>query len=201
MNFFEMFKNSTKELKSTQCIVVTGMLVAVYIVLAGLGNIYLIPGVLRINFGFLALATVGMLYGPTAAVLAAIPCDLFALLLRGTGGYLPVFTLILMFNALIYGIFLYGFEVKKSFRANIKLFIAHGIIVLIGRLVFNTAAQYFHGIIGGADETLITLISLRFVTNVIRYPVDIVMLYVVLIPVKAAFPKIIGKQNNTTEEK
>jgi ECF transporter S component (folate family) len=194
MSIFKMFKDSAKELKSTQCIVVTGMLIAVYIVLAGLGNIYIIPGVLRINFGFLALATIGMLYGPTVAVIAAIPCDLFALFVRGTGGFLPVFTLILMFNGFIYGIFLYGFEAKKSFWANAKLFIAHGIVVVVGRLIFNTAAQYYHGFIGGADETLFTVISLRVVANIIQYPVNIIMLYAILVPVKAAFPKIIGKQ-------
>jgi ECF transporter S component (folate family) len=199
MKFREVFKNSAKELKSTQCIVVTGMLIAVYIVLAGLGNVYLIPGVLRINFGFLALATIGMLYGPTAAILAAVPCDLFALVMRGTGGFLPIFTLILMFNGFIYGMFLYGFEAKRSFLSNVKLFVAHGIVVLIGRLVFNTAAQYLHGIIGGADETLFTLISLRIGINVIRYPVDIIMLYAVLIPVKAAFPKITANKYKTEE--
>jgi len=198
MKFFTMFRDSARELKNTQCIVVTGMLIAVYIVLAGIGNIYLIPGVLRINFGFLALAVIGMLYGPSVAVLAAVPCDIFALLVRGTGGFLPVFTLILMFNGFIYGIFLYGFDAKKSFWANAKLLIAHGIVVLIGRLVFNTAAQYYYGIIGGADETLFTVISLRVVANIIQYPVNVVMLYAVLIPVKAAFPKTIG---TSTEKK
>ena len=185
-----MFKRSFNELKNVQCVVVTGMLIALYVVLGVLGNVN-ITAALRVNFSFLALASVAMLYGPTVAVISAIPCDLLAALLRGTGAPLPVFTLILMFNALIYGMFLYGFKPSKSFRINAKLFIAHAVVVLVGRMLFNTLALYYYGIGVGEGEALLVFAVPRIVANLIQYPVNVAMLYAILIPVKTAFPKLV----------
>jgi ECF transporter S component (folate family) len=194
MKFFEMFKNSAKELKSTQCIVVTGMLIALYVVLGILGNVN-ITAALRINFTFLALAAIGMLYGPVVAVVAAIPCDLLTVFLRGSGAPLPQFTLILAFNALIYGIFLYGFKPEKSFRVNAKLFIAHAIVVVFGRIIFNTLALYHYGIGVAEGEALLAFAVPRITANLIQYPINIVMLYAILIPIKSAFPKAMGRSS------
>jgi ECF transporter S component (folate family) len=190
MSFLNMFKRSAMELKKIQCIVVCGMLIALYIVLGVLGNVN-ITAALRVNFSFLALAAIGMLYGPVVCVLAAIPCDLLAALLRGTGAPLPVFTLILMFNGLIYGMMLYGFEGSKSFWKNAKLFIAHAIVVLIGRMVFNTLALYYYGIGVSEGDTLTVFATARVIANLIQYPVNIIMMYAILIPIKAAFPKVV----------
>ncbi|MCL1881966.1 MAG: folate family ECF transporter S component [Oscillospiraceae bacterium] len=197
--FAGMFKRSALELNDIRCIAVTGILIAVFLLLRTIGNIDFGP-TLRVNFSFLALASIGMLYGPVVAMLAAIPCDILGFALDGTGAsFIPGFTFILMFNGLIYGVFLYGFDAKKTISIDtLRLIVAQTIIIFISRLVLNTYLLYRVGFIGGNEETVRALITARVVTNLIRYPVDITMMIMMLIPIKAAYSRIIvgGRQTN-----
>ncbi|MCL2697725.1 MAG: folate family ECF transporter S component [Oscillospiraceae bacterium] len=105
MKFLAMFRDSARELKSPRCLATTGILCALFVVL----NIFA-PGfgeTLRITFGYLALATIGMLYGPVVAVLAAVPCDVLVGFL-GPYAMIPAFIPNRMLEGFIYGIFLYG---------------------------------------------------------------------------------------------
>jgi ECF transporter S component (folate family) len=111
MSFFENFGKSAFELKSIRCITVTGVLIALDLVLK-LFSIN-ITNDLKITFAFIALATIGMLYGPTVAFLAGAITDILGFLIKtdGTsGGFSPLFTLIEAVGAMIYGIFLYGLK-------------------------------------------------------------------------------------------
>jgi len=183
-----MFKKSANELKSIRCVAVTGVLVAAYVVLKAYAAVT-VTASLRISFAFLALAAIGMLFGPAAAVIAAIPCDIAGALLKGSG-ILPVFTFIIMFEGFIYGVFLYGLDLK-AVKKSYKLIAAQGIVVFVSHLVFNTAALYFHGFIGGDQGTVFTAIAARAAKNLIEFPIDIILLYIVLTPIKAAYKKAV----------
>jgi len=182
-----MFRKSFRELKNVRCLAVTGVLVAVYIALKAYGTVSVFPS-LRISFAFIALAAIGMLYGPVVAVIAAIPCDIIGLALLG-GGFIPEFTFIIMFEGFVYGSLLYGFELKRELRRNAKLIAAQAVVVFICHLVFNTAALYHNGFIGGDNDTVLTLITARLIKNVIEFPVDIILLYFTLVPIKIAYGK------------
>lgn len=110
MSFFEKFGRSALELRSIRCLTVTGVLIALDVVLKIFS--IRITSDLKITFAYLALATIGMLFGPTVGFLAGIVTDLvgFLFTLDGGGGFSPLFTLIEAIGAMIYGIFLYDLK-------------------------------------------------------------------------------------------
>lgn len=110
MSFFEKFGKSAFELKSLRCLTVTGVLIALDLVLK-LFSIN-ITNDLKITFAYLALATIGMLFGPTVAFIAGALTDIIGFLIKAEGGgaFSPLFTLIEAVGAMIYGIFLYGMK-------------------------------------------------------------------------------------------
>lgn len=189
--FINMFKRSARELSNIRCLAVTGVLIAAYIVLKAYTTIEIMPPLLRFNFAYTALAAIGMLYGPVVAVIAAVPCDLLGAVLRGQGGSIMWgFTLVYMFQGLVYGMLLYGFELKKSFWKNAKLIIAQALVIFVSQLVLNTYIMYLYGIIGGDNDTVFALITARAVKNLIEFPVSVALLYIVLVPVKFAYRSV-----------
>ncbi|MBQ8613536.1 MAG: ECF transporter S component, partial [Ruminiclostridium sp.] len=70
MAILRMFKNSALELKSLRCITVTAMLIALNLVLKSV-TIYLSED-LKLTFSYLALASIGMLFGPSVGFIAGI---------------------------------------------------------------------------------------------------------------------------------
>ena len=97
LNFFGSFKKSAQELKSVRCIAVTAVLIALACILKTL-TIQPMP-TLKIGFAFVAIASIGMLYGPTVAGLSCVATDVIgylisnqqlpvALLGRGGGAHL-----------------------------------------------------------------------------------------------------------------
>ena len=59
-----IFVRSLRELKSTRCLAVTALLIAINVTLDLLGLSIKLPPNLRIGFGFLCNASIGMLFGP-----------------------------------------------------------------------------------------------------------------------------------------
>ena len=110
MSLFEKFGKSAFELRSIRCLTVTGVLIALDLVLKLLS--INITNDLKITFAYLALATIGMLYGPTVAFIAGALTDIIGFFIKtdGGGGFSPLFTLIEAIGAMIYGIFLYGLK-------------------------------------------------------------------------------------------
>ena len=105
--FLSVFKNSANELKSPVTLSVTGMLIALYIVLKIFATVYVTDN-LRITFAFLALATIGMLYGPSVAFFAGAIGDVLGYFMAPTGGgYFVGYTLTYAIEGLIFGVMLY----------------------------------------------------------------------------------------------
>lgn len=110
MSFLGKFKRSALELKHLRCIVVTGILIALDIVLKMFS--IKITADLKITFAFLALASIGMLFGPTVAFISGVITDLIGFMMNPDGGFSPLFTLVEAVGAMIYGLFLY--EMKPA---------------------------------------------------------------------------------------
>lgn len=105
MSFFEKFGKSALELRSVRCLTVTGVLIALDLVLKMLS--IKITADLKITFAYIALATVGMLFGPTVAFIAGALTDIIGFFFTADGGFSPLFTIVEAVGAMIYGIFLY----------------------------------------------------------------------------------------------
>ena len=132
-SFFNLFSDSAKELKNVKCIALTGLLIAMFIVLDTFS--IKIGAYAKINFAFAALSVVGMLFGPVPAVLAALAGDIIGCVLSGAAP-LPLLTMTAALEGLVFGIFLY----KKEGKAlAVNAVIARLIDSFVINLLLNTA--------------------------------------------------------------
>lgn len=112
MAIFKMFADSAKELKSLRCITVTAMMIALNLALKSV-TIYVTDD-LKISFSYLALATIGMLFGPTVGFLAGTVTDILGLLIQQMmSAFNPLYTLVEATGGMLYGLFLYKLQPVK----------------------------------------------------------------------------------------
>ena len=104
-----IFVRSLHELKSTRCIAVTALLIAINITLDLLGLTIKLPPNLRIGFGFLCNAAIGMLFGPVVGMMAGVCTDVLGYFAGNLsmGAYFPGYTLTAVVGGLIWGLWLY----------------------------------------------------------------------------------------------
>ncbi|MBD5117409.1 MAG: folate family ECF transporter S component [Ruminococcaceae bacterium] len=190
MAVFNSFKRSLSELRNIRCIAAVGVFIAIFVVLDGFGSIR-IGEFLKINFAYLALAVIGMLFGPAVGLVAGFACDLVGYLINPVGGFIPWLALITALEGMIYGMFLYGFVPDKSVKQYTKIFFARLTVVVICNLLLNTWALYSFGFIGQAGESLLMLIYARIGTNAVGLAAAAVLMPMVLIPVRIAYTRFL----------
>ena len=187
--FISIFRDSAKELTDIRCIVVTGMLIAVHVLL---GIFIMIPvgEYIKISFSFLALAAIGMLFGPVPAAMAGAVTDILGFLLANkTGGaYHPGFTLVQITGGLIYGIILYKAEMNKFF--SVKCAVSKFSIAVICNLTLNS---YFLSVLYG--QSFWGLMPARLLKNAIQLPVDVVLMSIVLPTIYVIYKRVFGEKN------
>ena len=209
MAIFQMFKESAKELRSLRCITVTAMLIALDIALKSVT----IPlgESLKISIAFLALATIGMLYGPTVSLMAGIITDLVGFLIFPVGGgFNPLFTIVEATGAMIYGMFLYNLTFarvdlkniknnsSKTIRQVVRIILAKVTVVVICNLLLTPMANILAGY--WTVETALVKFPARFIKNCIQCPVDCILLIVVLFPVLLAYNTVFKIRPKNNEE-
>ncbi|MDR0805001.1 MAG: folate family ECF transporter S component [Oscillospiraceae bacterium] len=185
--FFGADKAALERLKKPTNICVIGLFIAIYVLLERFSFIP-VPW-LKINFGFLALMSIAMLFGPFTAVIAAIPCDILGAMSLGNAIQLQ-FTPVAMIEALIYGVFIY----KNALGGNPVSF---GIFMNIGRLVaiiicnifLNTWLLYELGYLS-QSQGLWFQVGARVMKNAAEYALDAVLMPMVLIPVRLYYKRI-----------
>jgi len=190
-NFMALFENSAKELKSAKCLAVTAMMITVSMVIEFL-QIPMPFG--KINFAFIAIAIIGMLYGPSVAFMAGGLCDIVGYIVKPDGAFLPIYVFIAMLQGLIYGILLY----KKQLNVLIPFaLVARLIDVAVINLLCNTAANMYYGFI---PKTAINeAIIVRLVKNILELFVDIPLLVLVLPAAWLAYRRVFGNNGKTVQ--
>lgn len=163
-----MFIRSAKELKSIRCLCVTAMLIALDIALKFLVGIQVTDSV-KISFAFVAIASIGMLYGPTVGFAAGIITDLLGFVVKPTGAFDIRFTLIEALGALIYGLFLYNAVNGKWLLP--RIIAAKTTVVIICNLWLTTWA-----ISSVAGKGFLVMLPARVISNLAMLPVDIFIL-------------------------
>lgn len=164
-----IFIRSLHELKSVRCLALTALLIAVNLTLDLLGLTIKLPPNLRIGFGFLCNAAIGMLFGPTVAMLGGIATDVLGYFAGGftMGGYFPGFTVTAIAAGLIWGLWLYPRKLTVwraiGAKACINLFCNIGLNTL------------WLTITGG--KAMGALLVLRVPKNLLMLPVEIALLY------------------------
>lgn len=201
--FALIFSESFYELKSLKTLTTTGILIAAYVVLDAFT--ISIGEVLKFNFSFLALALIGMLFGPVVSCIAAIPCDLIGCFATGKS-IIPVFTIVAIIEAFIYGVVLYKLLPKRSQSGRIfskenavnilKLFIARLSVNLICNVLLNTAILRYLGFIkkGG-----LVIYMTRLGKNIAMLPIEVFLMIVIMLPLSYAFKKATASKKNIQE--
>ena len=197
MAIFSSFKKSALELRSIRCIAVIGVFLAIAVVLDGFGSIR-IGEFLKINFTFLPLALIGVLYGPTVGFFAGLLVDIIGYLVNPIGAFLPWLALICGLEGMIYGLILYNLKPEKTFKQFIRIVIARAIVCGVCNLVLNTWALYSYGFLAG--DSLIALFSARVATNVITFCIGSYLMMAVIVPVKVAYNRISLKKSTPKEQ-
>lgn len=169
MRLFSVFSESSSEFKKLSTLAATSMMVALSVAVASLT--ISIRGFLKIGFSSLPLAVVGAMFGPVAGGFAGIAADLLKFMYYpSTEPFFIGYTLVECLVGIIYGIALYKKPVKlprvMAVRAIITLFINLG------------ANSYFLYLTRG--YALIAMMPMRILKNVLLYPVEVAMLYMLL---------------------
>ncbi|MBR6106653.1 MAG: folate family ECF transporter S component [Oscillospiraceae bacterium] len=196
MKYFRIFRQSAAELKDIRCLSVTGLLIAIY---AALEFVTIQPSEsLKINFGFLAIAAIGVLYGPVVGMFGAGICDLVGFMVKPSGSFNPVFTGIAMVQGLIYGMVAYrrlsgrsgrGYDVEMLVRS----VTARVLDVAVINVCLNTLAIYF---LFGSKKTLPAMLAARVTKNLIELPIDIGLVIVVIPVLLKTYKGVFGKQRS-----
>ncbi|WP_051588825.1 folate family ECF transporter S component [Ruminococcus sp. NK3A76] len=189
-NFFKMFADSAKEFKSVKTITVTGMFIALSMII----EMFSIDiGYAKLNFAFIAIAVIGMLFGPTVGFGAGLVCDVVGYIAHPTGAFLPMYTLVAGLQGLIYGICLYykretPMEVKgKDISLFVKATVARLLDVIIINLLINTKLNMHYGFIPAAAYS--TAIKARVLKNLIELAADLPLLFILLPICLAAYKR------------
>lgn len=203
MKFFAMFRESAQELKSIRCLTTTGILSAIFIILNTYAPVF--NETLSIRFGYLALATVGMLYGPVVAVIAAVPCDILVGTLSPFA-MIPAFIPSRMLEAFIYGVFLYGYASRgaESDKSGagwaawqvMRIVIARFLAVALSYFIINSLIVLFLILPPGRAEQLLSEQSFFVwafartgLKSIAQFPVDLALMFTLLPAVNTAYRK------------
>lgn len=203
-SFFSMFSDSMKEFRKVTNLVIIAIFIAISMVI----EMYSIDlQFVKINFAFLAIAVIGMLFGPTVGFFAGCACDIVGFLVHPSGAFLPVYILVAGFQGMIYGICLYRKADNHSIAiinsstgksTDITLYLravlARLLDVIIINLLINTKLNLHYHFI--PQEAYGAAIVSRIAKNVIELAADLPMLFI-LLPVALAAYKRLGRAART----
>lgn len=176
-----VLKRSAKELTELRSITAIGVLLAAAVVLDGFGSVR-IGEYLKINFAFLPLAMVGILFGPVSGAAAGLLTDLVGYLVNPIGGFIPALMLITALEGFFYGALLYRLKPEKSVSVLIRIVLARLLVCTICNLTLNTLALYSFGLISA--ESFAAAFTARIATNVITFCLGSYMMMAVLPPLR-----------------
>lgn len=160
--------DAVRELHDPRTLATAAVLSAVHLVL----NQFTIPvsQLLEVGFDFLAVAAIGYLCGPWVAGLSGIVTDLLGYILRPNGPYFPGWTLSAILVGVLYGLWLYRRPIKLWRVVLCKL----NMVLLFNFLLTPLWLHITYG------QSFVVLSSLRLVKNIIKFPLDILLLMLVL---------------------
>lgn len=168
-----LFVRSLGELKSVRCLAITALFIAMNIAIDQLGLTIKLPPDLRIGFGFLTNAAVGMLFGPVVGMMAGMSTDVLGYFIGGNasmGAYFPGYTLTAVVGGLIWGLWLYPRKLTVWRAIGAKT-----CINLICNIGLNTLWLTLTG-----GKAMGVLLAARVPKNLMLLPLEIVMLVVVM---------------------
>lgn len=177
------FQQSAAELRTTRCLTLTALLIALNVTMDLLNlRIQLTPE-LRVGFGFVCNAAIAMLFGPVVGMTAGFCTDVLGYLVNQGGGfYFPGYTLTAIVGGLLYGLWLYRpdeavrGQLADSSRMSriLRVVGAKASVNLLCNIVLNTI---WASVTGGKAMAL--LLPARAIKNIILLPLECIILFFV----------------------
>lgn len=198
-SFFLLFSDSSKELKKISTLTVSGLLIALAIVLRNLT--INISADLRINFAFLGVMIIAMLYGPVVSVMGNVSVDIIGYFLDGfkARDYNFALLVVKIIAGLIYGIMLYKKTTNKSLIANVV--VARILVVLICQITLNSMVLYYcyqnknFPFMSGSEWSAFGIWMLpRLIKNGIMLPIEVALSVMILPLAKQSYIKVFKRK-------
>lgn len=185
--FKDMIVLSLAEIRSVKSLTLTACLAAIYAVSYSpvAGNFIIVPGVIEIRFGFIAIAAAAALCGPVMAAMAAVIGDILGTLVFYGGGFFWGYTFSWALMGLVFGLFFY--KEKISIPRVIGAMLFNTFII---NLIFTTKWEQMMGF--GTFEALFLK---RFVLNLVMLPVNTILLAPVLRIVCSVYRRLAADNN------
>lgn len=152
---------------NTQKLVITAFFIALEIILTRFCSIN--TDIIRIGFGFLPVAVIGILFGPLWAGAAYAVGDILGMMIFPTGSFFPGFTLTAFLTGTIYGIFLH----RKT--PSFKTIILPVLIICLGINLFLDTLWL--SILFG--QGYLALFPARIIKCVVMIPVQLILIKLV----------------------
>ncbi|QOX65605.1 folate family ECF transporter S component [Anoxybacterium hadale] len=121
---------------------------------------------LRIGFGFLPVAMLGILYGPLWAGAAYAVGDLLGIMMFPSGAFFPGFTISAFLTGLTFGFFLYNKPVTWK-----RVLMASSVVCLLINMCLDTLWLYIL-----MDNAVIALIPARIFKSVVMLAIQVTLI-------------------------
>lgn len=165
--FVTVYRDSYRELKKVRTITTAAMFMAVAVVL-GYFTIEAGP-YLKIGFVSVVNQFVYFMFGPVVGGFYGGVLDLIKYVIKPTGAFFPGFTLNAILAGIIYGTFLY--QRPLTFKRTLAV---HFIVIMVCNVFLNTV---WLSMMSG--KGILALIPMRFVKNIIMWPIDTAIFYLI----------------------
>lgn len=162
------FRASARNLKNIRSLTVLAMLGALSVIIGYLSS--QIGNFIKITFTFLPHDTAAYLFGPVAASVLGAVMDILNYIVKPTGPFFPGFTISAVVSGLIVGCGLY-----RRPLSIVRICIVLAVNTLLVNIVLNTL--WLSMLYGQAFQVLL---AARIVKEVIMYPIQVVLLYLLL---------------------
>lgn len=166
--FLRKFPDSCREMGNLRTITLIAMLLAISIVLSFFT--IQVSESLRLGLGYLITATMGMLFGPVTAGIAAGVGDIVKYLIKPSGAFFPGFTITAILGGILYGMVFYHSRVTL-----VRVIVAKTLTNVLLNILLNT---FWLSILMG--KGFWGLVPSRVIKNIALLPVEILLLYTVL---------------------
>ena len=159
-----MNKYNSRTKLNTKVLAQLSLLIALQVILSRF--LSLTTPIVKIGFGFVPLAIMGILFSPSIAIVGGIISDLLGAILFPSGPFFPGFTLTTGLSCLVYSLFFY----KKNY-SSIRLIIAVLIVSLLLNLCLNT---FWLSVM--IDKGFLALLPSRIAVNLTMIPVQFIVI-------------------------
>ncbi|MBN2852423.1 MAG: folate family ECF transporter S component [Clostridia bacterium] len=162
-------------MKKTRTLVITSLLIAITVILARFLSIK--TDIVRISLEFLPIVLSSVLFGPIIGGITGALADVIGIALFPSGTFFPGFTISAFLTGIIYGLFLYKKEitiVRTIITVLIKVFIIDLVLVTTWLMILYKLP-------------LEALMVARLIKCGIIVPVEILLIYFVVRPIKKVY--------------